>query len=140
MPVAIIAAAQIRRATIEPKKVLVKPVVDATVAAPKAAFAAYASYWAFNKPCNTNRQWLITAENILKKEGLQIFDLAKDNNISVGGYHAEKRVLVTVICVAAPNNRTSVVLNVFTDDGNINKTMGELFRKKFEGVTMIDCG
>jgi hypothetical protein len=137
--IALFAVAQIRQPVLAEKTnvIKIKPTVEM---ATHAAFSAYASYWAFNKPCNTNRLWLISAENILKKEGLQIFDPASNNNISVAGYNTDKRVLVTVICTAAPDGRTTLVLNVFSDDSNANKTMGELFRKKFQGVTMIDCG
>jgi len=136
---AIFAVAQITNPVVVSKKNTVKPFTNSEVPM-TAAFSAYASCWAFNKPCNTQRLWLHSAENILKKEGLQIFDPANNNNISVGGYSTAKRVLVTIISVAAPNDRTTLVLNVFSDDGNVIKTMGELFRKKFEGATMIDCG
>lgn len=137
---AIFAVAQITNPVVVSKKNTVKPLTTSEMPMAAAAFSAYASCWAFNKPCNTQRLWLQSAENILKKEGLQIFDPANNNNISVGGYSTAKRVLVTIISVAAPNDRTTLVLNVFSDDGNVIKTMGELFRKKFEGATMIDCG
>lgn len=137
---ALVASAQINKAIVNKKSGSLSAVTStASLATLPAAFSAYVSCWSFNKPCNTQRLWLSSSENILKGQGLQIFDAAGDNNVSLGGYNLAKRVLVTVICVAAPNNRTSLILNVFSDDGTINKTMGELFRQKFAGVTMIDC-
>lgn len=134
-----IAAAQVRKTVITQRTARVPPVTTTAAPTPQPAFSAYASFWAFNKPCNTQKLWLRSSESLLQKEGLEIFDPANDNNISVAGYSAGKRLLVTVISIPAPNNRTSLVVNVFSDDGAINKTIGELFRQKFSGITMIDC-
>ncbi len=134
------AAAQLKNPAIVKRTVAVKAAPAVAATPPPAAFSAYVSCWAFNKPCNFQKTYLSSAERILKDQGLVIFDPANNNNVSVAGYNSEKRVMVTVICVPAPNNRTSLILNVFSDDGNVIKTMGELFRQKFEGTTMIDCG
>lgn len=99
-------------------------------------FAAYYYLWALDKPC-TPESWVSPVRRILEEYGISIGDVG---NQSVVGTNEALRVLVTVVATSAPNERTWLVLHVFSSENSEIESTFTAIRDSLQRISMIDCG